>query len=93
MDFYLSQSLPAFDQFIQGLIGAYFQQNVHVFMILEDVFKFNNMLMVQCLVDLDLCDQLDYGFFTFCLALDRFKELLAIILAAETRLVSRLVIS
>ena len=62
-------------------------------MVFEDVFKLDNMLMVHRLVDLDLCDELNRHFFTFCLALDRFKELLAIIFAAETRLDSRLVIS
>lgn len=62
-------------------------------MVLEDVLKLDDMLVVQCLVDLDLSDKLNINLFTFCLALDRFKELLAIILAAEMRLDSRLVIS
>lgn len=62
-------------------------------MVLKDVFKSNNMLVAQCLVNFDFCDELSYGFATFCLALDRFRELLAIILAAEIRLDSRLVIS
>lgn len=62
-------------------------------MVLKDVLKLDDMLMVQCLVYLDLRDELTINLFTFCLALDRFNELLAIILAAETRLDSRLVIS
>lgn len=62
-------------------------------MVLEDVFKLDDMLVVHGLVDLDLRDELNNKWFTFCLALERFKELLAIILAAEIRLESRLVIS
>lgn len=62
-------------------------------MVLEDVLKLDDVLVAERLVDLDLGDELHGGGVTFCLALERLSELLAMILAAETRLVSRLVIS
>lgn len=62
-------------------------------MVLEDMFKLDDVLVAEWLVDLDLCDELYVMIFTFCLARERLSELLAMILAAETRLVSKLVIS
>lgn len=62
-------------------------------MVLEDVLKLDDVLVAERLVDLDLGDELHGVGVTFCLARERLSELLAMILAAETRLVSRLVIS
>ena len=93
LHFNLRQSLPSLYQLVQGLVGAYLQQDVHVVVVLEDVFKLDDVLVAEGLVDLDFGDELDVRRVTFCLARDRFKEFLAMILAARTRLVSRLVTS
>lgn len=47
LHFHLSESLSALQQLIQSLVGANFQQNVDVFMIFEDVFKLDDMLLVE----------------------------------------------
>jgi hypothetical protein len=57
------------------------------------MLEFHNVLVSQGFVDFDLSYQLNMLIVTFCLARERFREFLAIILAAETRFVSRLVIS
>ena len=44
-------------------------------------------------MDFDLGDELGGMMVTFCLARERLRELLAMILAAETRFVSKLVTS
>lgn len=90
---HLGQSLPPLQQLIQGLVGADLQQDVDVLVVLEDVLELDEVLLAQRLVDLDFSDELDEGRSTFCLALERFRVLLAMILAAETRFVSRLVTS
>jgi hypothetical protein len=87
------QSLPALQQFVEGLIGADLHQDLNVFVVLEDVLELDDVLLAEGLVDLDLGDQLHQRAGTFCLARERFSELLAMILAAETRFVSRLVTS
>jgi len=90
---HLDQPLPALDEFVQSLVGADLKQNIHILMVLEHVLEFDNVVMLQGFVDFDLGYQLNHQIATFCLARERFKELLAIILAAITFLVSRLVIS
>ena len=57
------------------------------------MLELNDGMVAQRLVNFDLSNQLNSLNITFCLALDRFKELLAIILAAEIFLVSKLVTS
>lgn len=93
LNLHLRQPLPPLDQLIQRLVGAYLQQDVHVVMVLEDVLKLDDVFVAERLVDLDLSDELSEGWVTFCLARDLFKEFFAIILAASTRLFSRLVTS
>lgn len=93
LHFNLRQSLSPLDQFIQSLVCAYLQQDVHVVVVLEDVLKLDDIIVAERLVDLDLGDELIVRLVTFCLARDLFKEFLAIILAASTRFVSRLVTS
>ena len=93
LHFNLRQSLPSLYQLVQGLVCAYLQQDVHVVVVLEDVLKLDDVLVAVVLVDLDFGDELDVRRVTFCLARHRFKEFLAMILAASTRLVSRLVTS
>lgn len=93
LHFNLRQSLSPLDQLIQRLVRAYLQQDVHVVVVLEDVLKLYDVLVAQRFVDLDLGDELIVRLVTFCLARDLFKEFLAIILAASTRFVSRLVTS
>lgn len=78
----LSESLPPFYQFVEGLARTYLQQNIHVLLILEDVLELHYVLVAQRLVNLDFCDELDRKRRTFCLALDLFKLLFAMILAA-----------
>lgn len=62
-------------------------------MVLEDVLEFYHVLVIQRFVDFDLRDELNEGVVTFCLARERLSELFAMILAAETRFVSKLVTS
>ena len=93
LHFHLRQPLPPLDQLVQSLVGADLQQDVDVFVVLEHVLELHDVLVVERLVDLDLSDQLLQGTTTFCLARDRLRELLAMILAAEIFLVSRLVTS
>ena len=56
-------------------------------MVFKDMLKLYNIRMTQRLMDLDFSDQLSQLSITFCLALDLFRELLAMILAAEILLV------
>lgn len=93
LHFHFGKSLPPLDQLVQSLVGANFKQNVDVLVVFEDVFELYDILMAQRFVDFDLGDELNRKMGTFCLARERFKELLAMILAAEMRFVSRLVIS
>lgn len=92
-DLHLNQTLSSFNQLVQSLIRTYFQQNVNVLVVLKHMLKFNDVRMAQWFVNFDLCYQLHEGTITFCLARDRFKELLAIILAADIFFVSKLVTS
>jgi hypothetical protein len=61
--------------------------------VLEHVLEFHYVVMRQRFVDFDLSNELSERTCTFCLARERFKELFAIILAAETFLFSRFVTS
>ena len=56
-------------------------------MILENMLEFYYVLMCQRFMDLYLGNELYPRKYTFCLALERLRELFAIILAAEIRLV------
>ena len=51
------------------------------------MLEFHDVVMLQGLMYFYLCYKLNYRMVTFCLALERFSELLAMILAAEIRLV------
>jgi hypothetical protein len=62
-------------------------------MVLENMFEFNNILVSQGFVNFDLCNQLHRKMSTFCLALERFSELFAMILAARILFVYRFVTS
>jgi len=55
--------------------------------VFEDVFELDDVVMLQGLVDLDLGYKLSGHTPTFCFARERFRELFAIILAADTLLV------
>ena len=88
---HFDQPLPALDQLVQSLVRAQLQQNVHVLVVLEHVLEFHDVVMRQRFVDFYLSYQLRGGIATFCLARERFSELFAIILAADTFLFYRLV--
>lgn len=90
---HLGQPLPALDQFVEGLVGTDLQQDVDVLVVLKHMLELHDVVVTQRLVDLDLCNQLSPLISTFCLARERFRELLAMILAAEIFLDSRLVTS
>lgn len=53
-----SQSLASFDELIEGLIGADFQENINILMVLEDMLKLDNMLMTKRLMNFDFCNKL-----------------------------------
>lgn len=40
---HFSQSLPALDEFVEGVVIANFQQNVDVLVVLEHMFELDNM--------------------------------------------------
>lgn len=46
LSFHFSESLPSFDELVESVIGAYFQQNVHIFMVFEHVLKFHNVIVI-----------------------------------------------
>jgi len=92
-DFHFSQTFSSFDKFIQSLIGTNLQQNINVFMVLKHMLELNDVRVTERLVNLNLSYKLNKHTHTFCLARERFKVLLAIILAAEILFVSRLVTS
>jgi hypothetical protein len=53
LDLDLGQSLPALDELVQSLIGAQFQQDVDVLMVLEHMLELNDVRVLQRLVDLN----------------------------------------
>jgi len=52
--FQLVQTLPAFEQFVHGLVLAKLQQNVNVLGIFEEMLELTNMEVLDAAVDLDL---------------------------------------
>lgn len=93
LHFHLCQALPTLYQFIQGLVRTKLQQDVDVLVVLKHMFELHYVRMAQRFVDFNFSYQLRRNRTTFCLARERFKELLAMILAAEMRLLSKLVTS
>jgi hypothetical protein len=93
LDFHLGEPLPPLDELVEGLVGTNLQKDIDVFVVLKYMLEFHNIWVAERLVDFDLSDQLHDVRYTFCLARERFRELLAIILAAETLFDSRLIIS
>ena len=47
LDFHFSQPLSSLDKFVEGVIRTYFQENVHIFVVFKDMFKLNNMVMIE----------------------------------------------
>ena len=41
--FHLSQSLPSLDELVESLVGADFQENVDIFVVLEDMLEANDV--------------------------------------------------
>ena len=41
--FHLSQSLSPLDELVESLVGANFQENVDIFVVLEDMLEANDM--------------------------------------------------
>ena len=83
LDFHFCQSFSTLYQLVQRLVRADLQQNIHVLMVLEDVFEFDYIMMTKRFVNLYFGDELCYSKATFCLARERLRELLAMILAAD----------
>lgn len=52
----LGEPFPALDQFVESLVGAYFQQDVDVVVVFEDVFELGDVGVLDAPVDLDLRD-------------------------------------
>ena len=48
------ESFPPAHQLIQRLILAYFQDNIHILLILEKLIEFHDVLIAERFVDLDL---------------------------------------
>jgi hypothetical protein len=42
-----SESLAPFEQFVESLILAHFEQNVHIVVIFEEMLESHNVVMVQ----------------------------------------------
>lgn len=60
LDLWLTQSFFSFEQIVECVIGAEFQQDVHVEIVLEGMLEFYDIVVMQCFVDLNLADQLRY---------------------------------
>jgi hypothetical protein len=58
LHFNFGEAFAAFDEFVEGLVGAHLEQDVDVLVILEDMFELDHVLVAQRLVDFDLSDQL-----------------------------------
>lgn len=85
---HFSETLSTLDQLVESVVGTDFQKDVHVFVVFENVFELDDVVVVEGFVDLDFGDELRYKLEgTFCLALDLFNVLLGMILAASTFLV------
>ncbi len=56
LHFHFSKSLPTLEQFVQSLIRAYFQQNVNILVILEDMLELHNIRMAQGFMDFYFSD-------------------------------------
>jgi hypothetical protein len=54
----LVQTLAASKQFVQGLVLAKFEENVNVLSIFKEVFKADDVIVMQATVDLDLTHEL-----------------------------------
>ena len=59
LGFEFGESFSSFDEFIQGLMGTHFHQNVDIVMVFEDVFELDDVLMFDGTVDLYLTDELE----------------------------------
>lgn len=56
---HLRQLFPPFNQLIQRMTLTNLQQYIHVLMVLEYMFKFHNMIVVQWFMYLYLSDELE----------------------------------
>lgn len=56
MDLGLGEALFAFEEVVEGVVGAELQQDVDVEVVLEGVLELDDVGVVQALVDLDLAD-------------------------------------
>lgn len=59
--FQLVQSLPPAQEFVEGLVVAELQQDVHVLSVLEEVLEPHDVVVVQTPVDLNLRHELLLG--------------------------------
>lgn len=61
LNFHLSQSFSSFDKFIQSVICTNFEQNVHIFMIFKNMLKFDNVVVIQWFMNLNLSNKFLFG--------------------------------
>lgn len=47
LDFYFGEAFAALDEFVESLIGADFEQDVDILVVLEDVLKLDHVLVVE----------------------------------------------
>jgi hypothetical protein len=87
----LAEPLLLFEQFVEGVVAAQFQEDVYIFVVLEDVFETDDAFMFEHFMDFDFSDELNRVLFTFCLAFGFLRFYLLIILMAHIFLVLRLV--
>lgn len=66
LDLGFAQPLLPLEQIVESVIGAQFEQDIHVEIVLEGVLKLHDVGVVQCLVNLYFADQLNYFYTTFC---------------------------
>lgn len=77
------EALAAFDEFVEGLVGAHLEKDVDALGVLEEVLEAHDVLEFQGTVDPDLGGQLRMGTKnTFYLALERVSEAFSMTLAA-----------
>ncbi len=87
LKFGLSDAFALFHHFVESVVRAQFEHNVHILTVFEDVVEQHDILMFQRFMYFNFSDELGRGESTFCLALFFFKVYLETILMADIFLV------
>lgn len=64
----LGKSFSLFKYIIESIIATQFHKNVNILVIFENMIEPNNSPMLQCLMNLDFSNELNYYYFYFLLS-------------------------